>query len=269
MAIVVRKFAVGKDADLGPLNRFLTENGIKQANVLHVEVVQLGRDRAEYVLTYQDVTAPFLVMTIPADGDSQIGEGTTIVATFSEPLTLVTVDDIEITNVTDGTTVSTSDYTIDNTDVAAQRGTIRIIDSGSYITAGKAYRITFKTSITDLAGNPLSTTEDVLLGAATTFTDLTVDGGKVLAAGFANPSLNRWTATVTPTRLTFSDSTLLELAFRGGTDEEFDGFNVHAEQTGASFVVVIEHGNRLITPEPTGVLPTGARVDWTALNGLL
>jgi len=269
MAIVVRKFNVGKDADLGPLNRFLTENGIKQANVLHVDLIQLGRDRVEYVLTYQDITAPFLVMTVPADGDSQIGEGTTIVATFSEALTLVTVDDILITNVTDSVTVASSEYTIDNTDVAATRGTIRIIDSGGYLESGKAYRITFKTSITDLAGNPLTAVEDIIVGVATTFTDLTLDGGKVLAAGFANPSLNRWTATVTPTRLTFSDSSLLEIAFRGATDEEFDGFNVHTEQSGSSFVVVLEHGNRLITPEPTGILPTGLRIDWKATNGLL
>lgn len=269
MAIVVRKFAVGKDADLGPLNRFLTENNLKQANVLHVAVVQLGRDRAEYVLTYQDVTAPFLVLTTPADGDSQVGEGTTLVATFSEPLTLVTVDDITITNITDGTTIATSQYTIDNTDVAATRGTIRIVDSGSYLTAGKSYRITFKTSIKDLAGNPLGTAEDVIIGVATTFTDLTFDGGKVLASAFANPSLNRWTATVTPTRLTFSDSTLLELAFRGATNDELDGFNVHAEQTGASFVLVVEHGNRLDLPQPTGVMPTGLRVDWVATAGLI
>jgi len=270
MAIVVRKFAVGKDADLGPLNRFLSENGLRQANVLHVDLVQLGRDRVEYVLTYTDTTAPFLVLTSPADGDSQIGEGTTVVATFSEPLNLVTVDDVAITDMNAGTLVATNLYTIDNTDVAASRGTIRILDSGGYLESGKSYRITFKTSITDLAGNPLDKVTDVILGVATTFSDLTFDGGQVLASEFTNPSLNRWTATVTPTRLTFSDLTLLSLAFRGATDDELDGFNVHAEQTGASFVLILEHGNRLTSgPEPTGILPTGARIDWLATQGLL
>jgi hypothetical protein len=275
MAIRVAKFQIGKDRKLEDLNRFLSEQGLRSANILHVQVSQLGRDRVEYILTYEDNTNPFVVLTIPSDGDTTVGPGATITAIFSEPIQNISVTDIEIFNLTTSTVVPTSHYLVDNSDAAdIPRGIIRIQDAGApssqYLLDQNAYRITFKTTIKDLAGNNMEEAHDIIIAISRGLNAITLDGGRVSA--FTNPSLNRWEAIVTPVRISFGELTDLQLSMRGDEGSEFDAFNVHYEPLVApsgSFRIVLEHGNRLITPEPTGILPSGMAIDWLAANGLL
>ena len=260
MAIQVRKFNVGKDAAIDRINRFFQERGLKPANIVDIGVVDRGRDANEYFVTFEDITAPFLVTTLPADGDTNVGVGTPVIAIFSEAIQNVTTSDIEIVNVTDSITIAPSLFSIDNTGASNDKGEIRIVDEG-YMEANKVFRITFKTSITDLAGNALAEQESILIGTVVVSADLEFDGGRI--SSFTK-SDGIHSAIVTPTRLSFGEDTLLHLTLRApDTTEFFHGLNIHYEalvSPSGSFRAIIEN---------TGVLPTGTALDWRALNGLL
>jgi len=268
MAIRIRRFTIGKGSNLDPINRFYLEEGIRSADVLHVNISELGRDRVEYVITYEDSTAPRVIATFPTDGQRGVAPGTTVLAIFSESIQSLTSADIEIFNITDMVTVPSIDYTIDSSLAGERRGVIQIIDSGGYLLNQKTYRITFKTSIQDLAGNNMEEPFDLIFTASTSLADLDFDGSNVGAPSFANPSLNRWEVIVTPARLTITDDTVFQLTMRADTGDETAGFNPKIERTGASFKIVLEHDFVNQVPEPTAVLPTGLSVEWLAANGL-
>ncbi|NIQ78491.1 MAG: hypothetical protein GTN93_10435, partial [Anaerolineae bacterium] len=266
MAIVVKKFSIGKNRTLDELNRFFLENELRTANIISVEVQTLSSDTTDYILTYEDTTAPFVFSTNPTQGQSGVSEGATITIIFSEPIQTVTNSDVEITNLSDSVVVSTTRYILDNSGIGDDQGTLRIVDSGGtppYLEAGKAYRVSLKTTIVDLAGNPLETEFNLFFGVGTTLVNLTFDGGTECV--FSNPSLNRWETTVTPSTISFTNETIVQLTLKGQTGAELDGFNLHYEPIAAptgTFRIVLEHGNRLQTPEPTGILPPGTCVDW-------
>lgn len=268
MALQVRRFDLGKGSSLDAINRFLREEEIRRDDVLQVDINQLGKDRAEYLLLIRDSRAPFIVATLPADGETGVGPGTTIVAIFSEPIQPVASGDIEIFNITDNVLVPAVDYTINNAQVGQSRGILRIEDSGGYQLDGKVYRITFKTTIKDLDGNTMEEAVDVIFTVSTSQSALDFDGGIISAASFTNPSLNRWEVIVTPVRLTLTPSTLIELTIQGSSGEEIAGFNPHVEKLGASFRIAIDHDFVNQVPEPTGILPTGLGIQWLATKGL-
>lgn len=265
MAIQVRQFSVGKDTDLSRINRFFQEAGLKPANIISVELVEQGRDRATLIVTYEDITAPFLVVTLPADGDTNVSVGAPIIAIFSEAIQNVTTSDISIRDVTNGSDISTALYSIDNTGASLDRGEIRIVDEG-YMAANVVYRITFKTSIKDLAGNALAEQESILIATSVVASDLSFDSGKIssftLDTSLGN---NRYEAIVTPSRISYSsDDTSLSLSLSVPEDTSINPFDLYHERIASptgSFKSVIAS---------TGILPTGSiEVVWTAISGLL
>lgn len=269
MALQVRRFETGKGASLDAINRFLLEQGIREADVLKTNINHLGPDKTEYFILLRDSSAPFIVATFPTDGQTGVGPGTTILAIFSERIQAVGSGDIEVFNITDNVVVPAVDYTIDNTQVASQtRAVLRIEDSGDYQEDGKVYRVTFKTTIRDLAGNTMEEPFDLIFTVSTSQAALDFDAGIVPAAGFANPALNRWEAIVTPIRLTLTPATQVQLTFQGDSGEVIAGFHPHVEKLGASFRIAIDHDFTNQVPEPTAILPTGLGVQWTAIKGL-
>lgn len=267
MAIRLRKFEIGKDRDLSDINRFLINQGLRVADIVDVSIAS-QIDKTTLTVMYEDSSAPRVSQTIPGQGSDSVAPGTSVVVIFSEPVQNLSTADITITNLTDATAVSDTLYTIDNAE--ASNGVVRILDTPGYLIDTKAFRITLETSIQDIAGNNLETAFDLVFGSSIGAGALTFDGGR--ESSFSNPSLNRWATSVTPAKLSFSSSTSLELTMRGLDGSEYDGFNIHYEPlvspTG-TFRIVVEHGNRLVTPEPTGILPTGFEVDWVAINGLI
>lgn len=264
MAIQVRQFSVGKDTDLSRINRFFQEAGLKPANIISIELVEQGRDRATLIVTYEDITAPRLLLTLPADGDTNVAVGTPIIAIFSEAIQNVTTADIAIRDVTNGSDISTALYSIDNTGASLDRGEIRIVDEG-YMTANVIYRITFKTSIKDLAGNALAEQESILLGLSVVASNLSFDGGEI-SAFTLNTALgnNRYEAIVTPSRVSYSDSSILHLDLRAPEDTFLNEFQIFHEQIASptgSFRSVIQ---------ASGTLPTGdISLVWSIIEGLL
>jgi hypothetical protein len=156
---------VGKGRSLDDLNRYLTEQGIRAANVINTQVQTRGRDSLSYYLTYDDNTAPFILTTFPGIGSTNVGLATTIVAVFSEAIQAPSSADIEIYDVTSAAIISTSLYTIDTTLVGQTQGIVRILDTGNYLVAGRVYRVTFQSTIRDVAGNTML--EDYLLTFST------------------------------------------------------------------------------------------------------
>lgn len=154
--IKVRKFRAGKEARLEVIDRFYREQGLNSTTLLSVVTNQLGPDRVEYVVTYDDTTAPTIETTFPGNGVSAIALGTTLILVFSKPMTNLVVADVTIFNVTTSTTIATTAYTIDNTNAGDTKGLIRITDSTSYQVANTLYRITLNTTITDTSGNALA-----------------------------------------------------------------------------------------------------------------
>jgi hypothetical protein len=268
MALSVRRFDLGKGSSLDAVNRFLREEEIRRDDVLQVNINQLGKDHAEYLLLIRDSRAPFIVATLPADGETGVGPGTTLVAIFSEPIQPVVSGDVEIFNITDNVLVSAVNYTIDNAQVGQSRGVLRIADTGGYQIDGKVYRVTYKTTIKDLDGNSMEEAVDVIFTVSVALSSLDFDGGIVSALSFTNPSLNRWEVLVTPVRLTLTPSTLIELTFQGNSGDELTSFTPHVEKLGASFRIVLEHDFKDQVPEPTGILPTGIGIQWLAVKGL-
>jgi hypothetical protein len=269
MAIRVTKFPVGKGFSLDNLNRTLLDLGLRASNVLNASAVQLGTDQVDLVLTYDDTTAPFVVATIPSDGE-QIAPGGEVIVIFSEPIQAVTVSDIEIFNITDSVTISTSLYAIDNSQAGDRKGVIRIQDTGGFLVDQKAYRYSLLTTIKDTSGNTMLEPYDLLITVSRSGAVLSFDGGRV--SSFTNPNLNRWEAQITPTRITLSELTNVQLTPNTSPDGDADGFNVHYERLispSGALRIVVEHGNRLILPEPTGILPSGYAVDYLMVNGLM
>jgi hypothetical protein len=269
MAIRVRKFEIGKDRALDDVNRFLSNAGLRSADIIDTNLAS-QIDKTTLTIIYEDSSAPRVLQTIPSQGDPTVAPGTSVVVIFSEPIQNVTTADISIRNLTDAVDVSDTSYTIDNSEASANQGVIRILDTPGFLVDQKAFRITLLTSIQDLAGNNMEEPYDLVFGASVGAGALTFDGGQ--ESSFSNPSLNRWETSVTPTTVTFSAATLLQLTMQGPDGMDADGFNIHYEPlvspTG-TFRIVVEHGNHLSVPEPTAVLPTGFEVDWLAVNGLL
>lgn len=267
MALKIQKFEIGKDRDLSDINRFLINRGLRVADIVDVSIAS-QIDKTTLTVMYEDSSAPRVTQTIPGQGAGSVAPGTSVVVIFSEPVQNLTTADITITNLTDSTSVSDTLYTIDNAE--ASNGVIRILDLPGYLIDTKAFRITLETSIQDIAGNNLENAFDLVFESSIGAGALTFDGGR--ASTFNNPTLNRWTTSVTPAKLSFSASTALELTMRGLDGSDYDGFNIHYEPqvtpTG-TFRIVVEHGNHLVVPEPTGILPTGFEVDWVAINGLI
>ena len=56
--IKVRKFHAGKEARLEVIDRFYRDQGLNATTLLSVVTTPLGPDRVEYVITYDDTTAP-------------------------------------------------------------------------------------------------------------------------------------------------------------------------------------------------------------------
>lgn len=268
MAIQVRKFEIGKDRALDDVNRFLTNRGLRTADIIDVNIASQV-DKTTLTIMFEDSSAPRVIQTIPSQGDPTVAPGTTVVVIFSEPIQNVTTADISIRNLTDAVDVPDTSYTIDNSEASANQGVIRILDTPGYLIDQKAFRITLEVTIQDLAGNNMEQPFDLVFGANVGAGALTFDGGR--ESSFANPSLNRWETSVTPTTISFTTASNLQLTMLGPDGMDADGFNVHGEpliSPSGSFRIVVEHGNHLSTPEPTAVLPTGFEVDWLAVNGL-
>jgi hypothetical protein len=154
MSVKVRRFDIGKDSTLSAINKFLLEQGVRSADVLHIQTNPLGPDRTELILIIEDSSAPRVILTFPSDGQAGVAPGSQIIVTFSEPIQALASGDVEIFNITTNTTVPSSEYTIDNTDVGLSRGIVRINDTGpdsaplaNYLQDGNVFRVTLQTTI--------------------------------------------------------------------------------------------------------------------------
>lgn len=157
MALKIERFEVGKDTTVVPINRFLRRTGLRRANIISTALSKLGRDRSILVITYDDDTNPYVVTTFPGNGATDVATGTTVVIKFSEPIQPPTTADVEIYDETTDAAVSSTSYTLDTSDADRDTGGIlRIVDSGSYLVAGRIYTITLKSTIRDEAGNRMS-----------------------------------------------------------------------------------------------------------------
>lgn len=274
MPVRVRRFAIGKGSDLDPINRFYREEGVRDVDVLHVQMSNLGKDRVEYVVTYVDSGAPRVIATFPLEGQRGVAPGSTLLFVFSEPIQPLVSSDLEIRNLTTSTVVPPSEFTIVNTDVGLDRGQLRIEDpSGgtgpNYLLNNNTYQVTLKTTIQDLDGNTMEEAFILVFTASTSLADLEFDGDRVAAGALTPTILNEWEVTVTPSRLSLDADSQIHLSLRDDTGgDDLAGFTPSSQRTGASFKIILEHDNKLLVPEPTAVLPTGIQVEWTVINGL-
>lgn len=161
MAIRTVKFELSKDISVNAINEFFRANSLDQTQVLNMGVVQKGDNTATILITYEDITAPYVVSTFPENGFSNVPVSTDIVIQMSEQVDTVqwlntAATDIEIRKngalldptllipagaVTPaGGSWPSSAFTIENavgTDTAA------------------VYQVTLKTTIEDVLGNTM------------------------------------------------------------------------------------------------------------------
>lgn len=267
MAIRVDKFDLGKGTSLKELNRQLLENKVRSADIISVVANPLGTDKGEYIVMREDSSAPRVIATIPTDG-SNVAPGTSLIVIFSEPMQTIFKGDIEIFDINGAALIDEADFTLDNTLIGQSRGVLVIEDSGGYQENGKVYRVTIKTTVSDLDGNLMEEPYDFIFTVNTSQASLDFDGGIVPISSFSSPYLNRWEVLVTPVRLSLTPSTLVELTFEGPSGVEIAELNLHVEKLGASFRIAIDHDYQNQVPEPTGILPTGISVQWKATKGL-
>mgnify|MGYP001766490322 CR=1 FL=1 len=96
---------------------------------------------------FVDTTAPTILGTLPQDEATGIPAGTTIEIEFSEPLDTETI--------TDSFSLMLNDTPIDFTHAWRSDDNTVILIPDASLTPGATYAVTVKTTLTDLAGNPL------------------------------------------------------------------------------------------------------------------
>ncbi len=94
-----------------------------------------------------DLTAPVVIGLTPLSGTTNVGLGTTVTATFSEPMRASTVDQASFTVTQGGLPVGGG---------VAVVGALATFTPTSPLSAGLLYQATLTTAVTDLAGNPLA-----------------------------------------------------------------------------------------------------------------
>lgn len=159
MAIRTEKFELGKEVSVKAINEFFRVNRLDRTQVLSVGVVQKSQNAAVYLVTYEDVKAPYVVSTSPGNGFTDVPLISDIVILMSEAVTTVqwtntSSTDIEVRR--DGVLV----------DPVAEGGSVTPLagswpSSGFSInnaiddTAGAVYQVTLKTTIADSNGNTM------------------------------------------------------------------------------------------------------------------
>ncbi|HUT15070.1 MAG TPA: Ig-like domain-containing protein [Anaerolineae bacterium] len=143
--------------------------GLRRANILGIELTQVGRANLQYTLTYDNNTRPFVILSFPFQGQTNVAAGSVVTFVFSEPILALVSADVAIYNVTTAATVSVLSYTIDSSGAGTSTGgIIRILDSGGYQLANNIYQITLKTTIRDLAGTTMEENYVLTFGVAGT-----------------------------------------------------------------------------------------------------
>jgi N,N-dimethylformamidase beta subunit-like, C-terminal/Domain of unknown function (DUF4082)/Bacterial Ig-like domain/Bacterial Ig domain len=99
-----------------------------------------------------DIISPTVTNKAPADGATNVAQGTAVTAVFSEDLAPGTVDGSSFT-LSDGTNTIAATVTYDGPSKTAT------LTPGSLLTANTLYTATLSVAITDVAGNPLAVPE--------------------------------------------------------------------------------------------------------------
>jgi hypothetical protein len=156
MAIKTEKFQLGKEVSTKEINEFFRASRLDRTQVLHVGVIQKAPNVATYLITYEDVTAPYVVATSPDNGFVEVPVNSDIVIQMSEQVAQV--------NWTAG---ADTDVEVRKNGSLVSPGTV-VPSGGSWPSSGFTlqnavdgdnnanYQVTLKTTIQDTLGNTMT-----------------------------------------------------------------------------------------------------------------
>jgi hypothetical protein len=210
MAIVAKRFDLGKSQVLDEIQAFFRSRALDRSQIILAETVQVAQGNSAFILVYEDVSPPSVSGTSPSNGASNVPVGSTIFITMSEPIQDPT-SEIAITKAGSpvvGFTVTPaggswpdSQFTITNA-----------IDS----TYNTLYTVVLGEDILDVVGHPMG--EDYLF----TFTTTNQAAGMIFREGSVTPDAGEISAgyvdIVFASGYNFPDANYrLSLSLSGGT----------------------------------------------------
>jgi hypothetical protein len=180
MTVQTKAFQFDKDFPVDAVNRFYQAANLDTEQILNVSLIPRPTGAGGvYLITYDDVKAPYVIGTSPSDGSSSVPVSSDIVIQMSENIQQVQAADVEVLR--NGTPVSLS-----GGDIVAGGGSWpdssfkiqNAIDS----TLNATYVVTLKTSIQDTSNNAM------LVPYVFTFTTADQVSGLTFKSGVINPT---------------------------------------------------------------------------------
>ena len=176
MAIRTVKFELPKEVPIERINQFFVDTRIDRTQILNIAVIQKTPNTSVFMLTYEDIAAPYVLGTSPANGADGIPTGIDIIIQFSEPVQAVVPADVEVTR--NGVVISPLPA-LDIT-TSGSKVTLKNVVSTVY---GANYVVTLNTTIKDLVGNPMSNIYVFQFTAISQINSLIKKGGNTVPAG--------------------------------------------------------------------------------------
>ena len=182
--------------------------------------VDMGEDYIVRFFALADTDNPYFISSTPSNGDTGVSDSTTITLNFSEP--------IDFSSASDGISVSPSFLNTITTS-----GNSVIINPQSTLTVGTIYTITANTSLTDLAGNPISTGQTISFVVGSDFGEpaitSAVAGATALTEGITTTGIEKTDTIVitfdeamdvvnTESAITFSPTVANNMTWNAGND---------------------------------------------------
>lgn len=245
MSVNIRKFELGKEVPIERVRQFYEAARLDRTQVLDVSVIQKTPNAAVYLLTYEDVMAPYVVGTSPANGATGIPTNSNIIIQFSEAVQNIVPADVEVLKNGVPVVLGAGDITT--------AGAVVTISSAVDATPNANYVVTLKTTIKDVVGNTMEypyvfsfTTATQLAGLAFKADHITPDAADV-AAGYVDISFT--------SAFTNSNYDLAEPSFHWGAPVSGVVFRV-TNKTAGGFRLNFDF-----------LFPLGASLEWMAIYG--
>ena len=252
MAVRTVKFELNKDVPVEAINRFFQDQHLDRTQILNISVIQKTPNASVFMVTYEDVTPPYVVGTSPADGSVGVPGNLDVVVQMSEQVQQVRAVDVEVLR--NGTPVSLIDGDIQVPGSGTWPSSVFRIANAVDSTPNANYIVSLLTTIQDLLGNRMS--QPHVFG----FTTATQLAGLAIKAGREVPGTGDILAG-------FKDVVFTEAFTNANYDVPSPGFHsISAPISGQPFRIM----NKVAGGFRVGwdfAFPTGAAFEWLAIYG--
>lgn len=261
MSIKTVKFQLGKEISVKEINEFFRTAGLDRTQIIHAALIQKSPNTAAYLITYEDITAPYVVGTFPENGFTNVPLSSDVVVQMSEQVDTVqwtngASTDIEVRK--NGTLV---DPSVVGGSVTPSAGSWPssgfTIQNAVDDTANAVYQITLKTTIEDTLGNTMQVPHVFAFTAVDEVSGISFKQGRItptvaqIGSGFVD--------------LTF-DNDFPTANWR--LSDSFHSSSALPDPTGCPLrwdpATKTKSGQRVYFDFP---FPTGAMIEWLAMYG--